>query len=131
MRRLLASAAVIAVVFVAITLLALESREVVLLRTGDQPGPRQTRTWIADDGGVLLVEAANPARPFLRDIEKNPELELRRAGVTRRCRATPLPNPAGHERIRALLAQKYGWADCWVAILADTSRSVALRLECS
>ena len=33
-------------------------------------------------------------------------------------------------RIRDLLAARYGWADCWIGLVADTRRSVAVRLEC-
>jgi hypothetical protein len=42
--------------------------------------------------------------------------------------AAPEPGDAGHRRIRGLLAAKYGWADAWVGLLQDTSRSVAVRL---
>lgn len=117
--------------FVAITLWALEGREVVVLRTFDAHGDaRQTRTWIADDGGSVLVEAATAGRPFLRDIQVRPGIELQRGGKTVRCHATPLANPGGHQRIRRLLRQKYGWADRWIALLTDTSESVAIQLEC-
>jgi len=33
------------------------------------------------------------------------------------------------ERVRRLLAAKYGFADRWIGVLVDTSRSVAIRLE--
>ena len=41
----------------------------------------------------------------------------------------PVPGDAGHRRIRRLLAEKYGWADTWIGLLTDTSRSVAVRLD--
>lgn len=41
-----------------------------------------------------------------------------------------VPNPDGHARIRRLLAGRYGWADRWIGLLADTSRSIAVRLDC-
>ena len=118
-------------VFAAVTVVALEGRDVVVLRTvGDDGTAHDTRTWIAADDGALLVEAANDARPFLHDVRGNPALVLRRGAASHRCRATPLPNPDGHRRIRRLLAEKYGWADRWIALLADTSGSVAVRLDC-
>lgn len=36
---------------------------------------------------------------------------------------------AAPERVRALLRAKYGWRDAWVALLQNTSRSVAPRLR--
>jgi len=35
----------------------------------------------------------------------------------------------GHRRIRSLLRARYGVADAWIGLLADTSRSVAIRLD--
>lgn len=117
--------------FAATTVVALEGGEVVVVRTRDAEGrEHRTRTWIADADGAAWIEAANPERPFLRDVARVPSLELERAGATYRCGARVLPNPAGHARIRALLARKYGWADCWVALVADTEHSLAVRLDC-
>lgn len=127
-----ASAALLgaALAFAGVTFYALEGREVVVIRSRAVDGAmRQTRTWVADDGAGLLIEAAFAERPFFQDVLANPDVELVRYGAVRRYRATPLPNPDGHARIRALLAEKYGWADWWVGLLQDTSRSVAVRLE--
>ncbi|HLY39307.1 MAG TPA: hypothetical protein VKU61_14780 [Candidatus Binatia bacterium] len=115
-----------------VTLVALEPREVVVVRTVDDAGERRdTRTWIADDAGFAWIEAANPERPFLRHLTARPDIELIRAGHVRRCRAQAMPNPDGHARVRELLARRYGWADCWIGMLTDTSRSVAVRLACA
>ncbi len=134
MRPLVAALAVLLVsvaAFGAVTLVALEGREVVVVRTrGDDGRLRATRTWVADADGATWIEAANPERPFLRDVTRDPTLELERGGRVARCRATIVPNPEGHARIRALLAARYGWADRWIALVADTRRSVALRLDC-
>ena len=96
MRRRITVALVVlllaAVSFGVVTLAALEGREVVILRTADGHGAtHETRTWIAEDDGALLVEAANAARPFLADVRARPEIELRRGGdpiavARRRCR---------------------------------------------
>lgn len=45
------------------------------------------------------------------------------------CRAVPVETPEAHEHVRRLLAAKYGFADRWIGVLVDTSRSVAIRLE--
>lgn len=116
--------------FVLVTVVALEAPEVVVLRTTDAHGKtRETRTWIADDGGSSWVEAANPAREFYRHILENPEVELLRGGQRQRFRAVPLANPEGHALIRRLLSEKYGLADRWIGLLTDTSQSIAIRLE--
>src|SRR5262245_37987861 len=128
--RLVAVVVAAVAAFATVTVVALEGREVVVLRTTGASGTHETRTWIADDGDGALVEAANPERPFLHDVEANPIIALRRAGSTRRCQATALPNPDGHLRVRRLLAEKYGWADRWIGCLADTSRSIAVHIEC-
>jgi hypothetical protein len=118
-----------ALAFAAVTLYALEGREIVVVRTRAPDGSaRETRTWVADDGNGVLIEAAFEARPFFQDLLITPEVELVRGARVQRYRATPVPNPGGHARIRALLAEKYGWADWWVGLLQDTSQSVAVRL---
>lgn len=123
------AAAVLA--FGVVTWAALEGREVVVVHTRAADGrPHTTRTWIADADGAGWIEAANPERPFLHDLARDPALELERRGGMLRCRAGIVPNPDGHTRIRALLAARYGWADRWIALLADTRRSVAVRLDC-
>jgi hypothetical protein len=120
----------VALAFGAITLYALEGRDVAVLHTHAPDGTtRTTRTWVADDGDILWVEAAFPQRPFYQQLLANPEVEVERGGIVRRYRATPAANPDGHTRIRAWLADKYGWADRWVGLLQDTSASVAVKLE--
>ncbi len=130
-RRMLGMAIGAAVIFGAVTLFALEGHEVVVVRTRDAAGTEHTtRTWIADADGAAWIEAANPERPFLRDLEREPTLVLDRRGQALRCRASIAPNPDGHVRIRDLLAARYGWADRWIGLVADTRRSLAVRLDC-
>ena len=132
MRRIFGVIALLGLGFAIVTLHALEGREVVVLRTAaPDGGERTTRTWIADDAGAAWVEAATPERPFLRDLERDPTVRLERNGRPLRCATTVAPNPDGHRRIRDLLAAKYGWADRWIAMVADTERSLAVRLDCS
>ena len=133
MRALLISAGALllaALAFGGLTLYALEGQEVVVVRTHAPDGSlRETRTWVADDDGALWIEAAFVERPFYQQMLADPSVEIVRDGVTRRGRAVLVPNPDGHRHVRALLASKYGWADCWVGWLQDTSRSVAVRIE--
>jgi hypothetical protein len=128
-RRLLVGLGALGAVLAAVTLVALEGEEVVQVRTTTpEGGVRVTRTWIADAGGASWLEAATPDRPFLRDVEQRPEVELVRGGSLLTLRAVPVPGDAGHRTIRRLLAEKYGWADTWIGMLTDTSHSVAVRL---
>ncbi len=130
-RMVVLGAASMVVAFGLVTWVALEGREVVVLHTRAADGrAHATRTWVADGDGATWIEAANPERPFLHDLTNRPQLELERGGAMLRCRAAIVPNPAGHRRIRDLLAARYGWADCWIGLVADTRRSVAVRLEC-
>lgn len=112
------------------TLLALESTEVVILRTQSADRSwRATRAWVASDGaGRVWLEANNPQSPWLLDVMENPTLELERGGETLRYRAQPDPSVPGHTRIRSLMAAKYGWADRWVGMLFGNPHSVAVRL---
>jgi hypothetical protein len=131
LRRVLGLVVLGVAIFAIVTLVALEGREVVVLRTRAADGTEHaTRTWIADADGGAWVEAANPDRPFLHDLAREPTLTVDRHGHRQKCRATIAPNPEGHDRIRSLLATKYGWADRWIAMVADTEGSLAVRLEC-
>ena len=130
LRRLAAVLAAAVLGFAGVTLLALEGREVVQLRTvTPEGGVRSTRTWVADAEGAMWVEAANVQRPFLLDLRAHPDIELVRGGTILPVRAVAVPGPDAHRKIRSLLAEKYGWADCWIGLLADTSHSEAVRLE--
>lgn len=121
---------VAALTFGVVTLLALEGKEVVVVHTQAADGSaRRTRTWVADYEGNAHIEVANPEREFLHDIQRGSTVGLERDGKVRRVRATVLPQPAGHQLIRSLLRENYGWADRWVAMLTDTSGSLAVRLE--
>ena len=129
MRALLASALAL-LAFGGVTWFALEGGDVAILRTRAAGGAaRETHVWVAEEHGVLFLEAATPERAWLLEAQSQPVVELVHAAATTRYRAVPEPGAAGHAKIRRLLRAKYGWADQWVALLQDTSRSVAVRLE--
>jgi len=129
--RAIVALGVVAAGFGATTWAALESSEVVVLRTFDAAGePADSRVWIADDEqGNAWIEAAEPEKPFYLRLVARPEIELVRRGRQIAVRAVPVPGDDGHQRIRAMLATKYGWRDRWIGLLVDTSRSVAVRIE--
>ena len=114
----------------AVTWIALEGNEVAVLRTRMPDGRfEETRVWVADAGGAAFIEAATPERAWYQSLRTHADVELLRDGEPLRYRATPEPGPDGRARIRALLREKYGWADWWVGLLQDTSDSVLIRLE--
>jgi hypothetical protein len=118
------------VILVIITVVALEGSEVVVLHTAlDTTEPRATRVWIADHDGAAWIESASPEREFYRDIIANPNIELTRSGERLRYRAVPVTGEEGHQLIRSLLHDRYGWRDVWIGMIADTSSSIAIRLE--
>jgi hypothetical protein len=113
----------------ATTLVALEGEEVIVLRTFDSAANvQEARVWVADVEGQTWIEVADARKEFYRRMLANPEVEVVRGEETVRYRAVPDLSRAAHDRIRALLANKYGLADRWVGLLVDTSGSIAVRL---
>jgi len=130
LRRLLAAAAAVLVIFGLLTLLALESGGVGVLETRAPAGtPRATRVWVAEAEGVLWLEAATPERAWYRDVLLDPIVGLTRDGRAEAFRAHPQPGDAERRRLRGWLRERYGWRDAFVGLLQDTSQSVAVRLE--
>lgn len=136
-RRIAAAVAAAVVAFGAVTLLALEGGRVAVLET-ERPdgGTRRTRVWFAEHDGAVWIESATDERPFYRDLQVHPTARvmlrdscLEPLGEPRRLHAELVGEPGGHERIRALLARDYGWADGWIGLLQDTSGSRAVRLR--
>lgn len=133
--RLLALATTVALVaFGTVTLAALESGPMAVVRTtADDGSERRTRVWFAREDGALWIESATPERPFYLDLAARREFRIdTREGpfapfVTTWVRADLVPEPGGHDHIRGLLAGRYGWADRWIALLQDTGRSRAVR----
>jgi hypothetical protein len=131
MRGLIAAVLGCFAVFGLVTWLALEGGGgVAVLETKTPDGtPRATRVWVAEDDGALWLEAPNPHRAWLKDVELDPVVSLARDGRVLAYRAIPEPGPDGHDRIRARLRERYGWRDAFVGWLTDTTASVAVRLE--
>lgn len=134
LRFLLSASMATGLLFGAVTLAALEGGPVAVLRTTAGDGSeRRTHVWFAREDGALWIESATADRPFYLDLVRRPDcLVDTREGpfspvTTTRVRTELLPEPGGHDRIRELLASRYGWADRWVALLTDTSGSRAVK----
>ena len=129
MKSLLSIAAALIAGFVGVTWWALEAGGVAVVETRTRGGElRSTHVWYTEPGGELWLEAGSPENGWFRDIQHDPALSFRAEGRTGRYVARPVEDASGHERIRALIREKYGFRDRWVNLLVDTSRSVAVRL---
>jgi hypothetical protein len=76
--------------FFVVTWWALQSGEVVVLRTRDANGAlHETRVWLAaDESGALWIEAANPERRWCQDLLARPEVGAQARGTTARSGGT-------------------------------------------
>jgi len=115
---------------VALTGWALESGGVATLETHGPDGRvRSTHVWYAEVDGELWLEAGTPENGWYVDVQRDALVTFSADGTSGRFVAEPVEGAAAHEQIRSLLRVRYGWRDRWVALLFDTSRSVAVRLE--
>jgi hypothetical protein len=109
---------------------ASESGEIVVLTSyGDDGEPVETRLWVIEDGGHQWLRAGMPSSGWLLRLEARPEVLVERTGATGRYRAVPVREPAVRDRVHALMAEKYGFADRWISMIRDGTQSVAVRLE--
>ncbi len=111
-------------------LLASESGEVLVLETIDAEGqPHQTRIWVVDDAGAVWVRGG-PDSGWVGRLIENPEIRAERAGHQAPFLAAPDRDPAARDRVNALMREKYGFADRFIALtLGDTDREGALAIR--
>jgi hypothetical protein len=113
----------------ALTVYALEADDVAIVETvRSDASLRRTHVWFVRDGEAVLLEAGTPENGWYRDILGTKHLRIvEPAGLARECVPEVLANPDGHAEIRERLRAHYGWRDVWIALLFDTSRSLAVR----
>jgi len=129
MRRALLVGVPLLLAFVGVTGWALESGGVAVVETRRPDGStRSTHVWYGTNDGELWLEAGAPENSWFEDIQTSPRVVLRIEGKPGVYVAEPIRDPSGHDQIRRLLREKYGLRDWWVALIFDTSRSVAVRL---
>jgi hypothetical protein len=111
-------------------LLASESGEVLVLETLDAGGqPHETRIWVVDDGGAIWVRGGSDSGWVGRLLER-PDIRAERAGQQSSFRAIPDRDPAVRDRVNALMSEKYGFADRFIAVtLGDGDREDALPIR--
>ena len=129
MKPALAFVGLAGLAFVAFTGWALESGGVAIVETHAAGGSlRSTHVWFAEPDGELWIEAGTPENGWYVDVQRDPRIGFtadRRSGDYL---AERVERPDAHDEIGALLRAKYGVRDWWIALIFDTSRSVAVRL---
>jgi len=104
-----------------------ESGEVVVIRTPDPSGTRETRIWVVDTEEGLLVRGSE-GKAWVEGARGATRVELERDGVWRRYAVVDLPGPAAQKRVNALMRAKYGMADLVIGLLRDYDRVTPLLL---
>lgn len=84
--------------------------------------------WYTEPNGELWLEAGTPENGWFLDVQEDPDVRFEANGQSTRYIARPIEDASGHDRIRSLIREKYGFRDRWVGLVVDTSRSVAVRL---
>lgn len=129
MKIAIASLVSLLAALVLITGWALEWSGVAVLETSAADGSlRSTHVWFAEPDGELWLEAGTPENPWYLDARRDPEVAFSSFLRSGRFVAERVQDPGAHDRVRALLREKYGLRDWWIGVLFDTSRSVAVRL---
>src|SRR5262245_24396816 len=129
MKILIASISAALVAVAAFTWWALESSGVAVLETRAPDGSlRSTHVWFSDAEGKLWLESGTPENSWYLDIQRDPHVSFSAAGRSGQYLAQRVEDPGAHDVIRSLLREKYGLRDWWIALLFDTSRSVAVQL---
>jgi hypothetical protein len=104
-----------------------ESGEVVVIRTTDPSGSRETRIWVVDTAEGLLVRGSE-GKAWVEGARRATRVELERDGVWRTYAVVDLPGPAAQKRVNALMRDKYGFADLVIGFLRDYDRVTPLLL---
>ena len=121
----------IVVLFAGSMLVASEQgEEIVTLTTFEEDGSAvETRLWVVDDAGRSWLRAGVPTLGWLVRIDREPVMEMERAGQKERYHAVPLREPAVRDRIHALMREKYGFVDRWISLMRDGAGSVPVRVD--
>jgi len=103
--------------------------EIVTVVTRDADGaPHATRLWVVDHEGHAWLRSGVPTSAWFVRIQGDPRVEVTRGGATHSYRAEPVRDPETRDRVHALVAEKYGWADRVIGAMRDGSLSIPVRL---
>ncbi|HXV36246.1 MAG TPA: hypothetical protein VEC18_03810, partial [Myxococcota bacterium] len=94
------------------------SGEVAILYTTDGAGKAYTnRVWVLDHGHEIWIRALDPTSEWYDRVLNHPEVELRRGESIAKFRA--IPRAERRERINALMADQYRWAEWLLSKIED------------
>ena len=132
MKRVFSAVGVLLGVFVALSIITATPLvgEVVTLHTIGEDGEWQTTPlWVVDLGGASYLRAGTPeGSGWVTRLRANPQVRLERGEELDDVQL--VEDPAKLPAVHREMAQKYGWADDFVALLSgDRSKSLALRIE--
>ncbi len=103
--------------------------EVVTLETRDAEGqPQRTRLWVVDHQGHAWLRSGAPESDWFLRLEADANVSVTRNGTTAAYRAEPVRDPGMRDRIHALMAEKYTFAERFIAATRDGTHSVPVRL---
>lgn len=108
---------------------ALEWSGVAVLETRTADGSlRSTHVWFAEPNGELWLEAGTPENSWYLDVQREPLVSFSAPHRSGQYIAQRVAEPWARDKVRSLFREKYGLRDRWVALLFDTSHSVAVQL---
>jgi hypothetical protein len=117
-------------VLVVVGVLWVEEGEVVTLTTFDRQGRSSvTGLWIVEIDGATYLRAGSPDAAWLQRLRAFPEVELTRAGVTRKVHATPVEDAALKNAVSWAMREKYGFIDAVLIRIIDHSDAVPILVE--
>lgn len=126
--KLLGALVVLLLLIVVLQVIASESGEVVVVTTQDAEGGQQeTRLWVVDADGVAWLRSGSSQAGWFQRMQQNPTVEVvRNEG---RFTATVHPDETQRDAVNALMNDKYGWADSYIALLFGRDDAIPLRLD--
>ena len=110
-------------------LAAVKDRSTCRITTrGRRTGRPHTRTiWFVVEDTVLYLATLNARRDWVRNAQKNPDVELDLGSLRVRGRLTTITEPALEAHVRDLLGHKYWMA--WIASWFGTGPERTFRVD--
>jgi hypothetical protein len=128
--RYFALAAGAAIVLLVVGVLWVDEGEVVTLTTIDDQGHSSvTGLWIVEIDGETYLRARSREAKWLERIRARPEVDLTRAGVKQKARATPIEDAALRNAVNWAMREKYGFIDAVLLRIIDHSKAVPILVE--
>ncbi len=102
--------------------------EVATLYTTDGVGKTHTTSiWVIDHGHEIWIRSLDPTSLWLDRLISHPEVKLLRGGALTAYHATPFTHR--RERVNALMAERYGWADWFLSKIEGRDDAVPVYLD--